>query len=650
MNSVHEAELSQPGLSKVASELLYSILQQDRTLLEGYKAELAKQEDRLFTNPSFLWMLLTKAIWECRADPVYILVDGVDRLKEGSCKELIRKILELRKIRKVKIFLSSRDVPYISKNLPHNTHEFIKINLDANSPANEDPETLTRSRANAWDWDVELSERAAETHQAKAEGTLPPALLVIESLKHLSLGSDFDEFLRKPQLGLEDVYEKMLDTLFSRGVPLEVLSTIWCVALALRPLAFGELGYMLVCIEEKTRAERDSSCKRTRREIQPKVEEEIRTYVQSSMGFLQATDTTVSIVHHTAIEYLFNQNNKGSLPVLSKSEVDLTIFLECFQYLHDVFGDPGQFPRGEARRHHNRSWDSSWGPDSGKELRVAPWEAARKDPQEAAAKWPYLRYAAESWFIRACRSTEICEDHFNDDYTHNWLQYQFFGTSDIIRKPWIELCGDVRMKALAGEQTPLHIAVCLGLMPLVKKTLSYVPMRLNYNFPRLHLSAKPTPRAYETLIANCGPSRLTALNKDTEAPPLIVALSGHSSTLVEQVETLRTLGYGAYSYEINNQNHFGNTPLHLALLFARPDMVELLVVSGADLNIMNNAQGTASELGENLGRGDFLDILKQARDVGKAKKGSAVRPRSRLLRKLWRRLQTKPQTSPGGAL
>jgi len=52
------------------------------------------------------------------------------------------------------------------------------------------------------------------------------------------------------------------------------------------------------------------------------------------------------------------------------------------------------------------------------------------------------------------------------------VQHQFFDTSDLIRKPWIELCRDSRMEVLAGEQTPLHIAVCLGLISLVHQILT----------------------------------------------------------------------------------------------------------------------------------------------------------------------------------
>ena len=48
--SSDEVELSQLRLAKVASDLLYSTLQQDGNLFDGCKAELEKQGDRFSTN------------------------------------------------------------------------------------------------------------------------------------------------------------------------------------------------------------------------------------------------------------------------------------------------------------------------------------------------------------------------------------------------------------------------------------------------------------------------------------------------------------------------------------------------------------------------------------------------------------------------
>ena len=624
--STDEAELPQSRLAKVASDLLNGILQQDGSLFNGCKAELQKQGDRFFTNPCSLWKVLRKTIQECKTDPIYILIDGVDGLRESLCKELIERILELMGICTVKIFLSCRDVPHISNNLPRSCRECTKINLDTNRFVKEDVETFIRRRVNTWGWEDDLRERAMEALLAKSEGIFLWASLAIDNLTYFSSGPDFDKILKKPRSGLEDVYRKMLHTILSRGEPGEVLNMIWSVSLALRPLTFSELGHILACFEEKARAKQRSCCARgTNSEIQPRTEKEIRIYVRSSMGFLRATAETVSIVHHTAIEYLIDEYSKGGLPVLSKGEAELAVSWECFRYLHCAFGDPERFPRGDVRWDDALSRDSSFrGDRQGEEPGEASWEVARGDPQQTAAKRRFLRYASECWHIHARRSIEISKGNFCDS-THNWLQHQFFETSDIIRKPWIELCGDVRMKVLAGEQTPLHIAVCLGLMPLVEKALSEFTQGMNSYWSPLHLAARFISGAYKILIDKSEPSLLRLPDQDGNTPLHEAAISGHLSMLNALVK--KFADHSVCHDEINKKNHFGNTPLHLAFQFDHAGIVELLVDKGADLTVKNNAQLTAPELGAELGRGDSLNILKRdERKLAEAKKGIAKEP------------------------
>ena len=609
VNSTDEDQLPQPRLAKVACDLLYSILQQDGNLFDGCKAELGKQGDRFFTNTCSLWKVLRKAIRDCHTNPLYIVIDGIEGLGGRSHEELISKILGLMEIRTVKIFLSCGDVPYISNHLPHNPDECTKINLDTNSFIKADVETFIRRKLNAWGWDMELRERARECLLAKSDGIFLWASLAIKSLSYFHLGLDFDEFLSKLPLGLADVYRTMLHKLFLQGGPWKVLKTIQSVALALRPLTFGELGYILACIEGKAREEKLPGHRVGSSETSPKSEKEIRIYVRSSMGFLRATDTTVSIVHHTAIAYLFDENRKDNLPVLSKSEADLTISWECFQYLHRAFGDPERLSGGAGSGRCNGFLDSRLGryPQE-KKQGERPCEVARKDLPEAVVKWPCLRYAAESWFIHARLSIEIAKDNFGNNSSHNWLQHQFFETSDLIRKPWIELCGDSRMEVLAGDQTPLHIAICLRLMPLVEQALRDFPQEANSK-RSLHLAARFISGVYKILIAKCKRFLLTDPDEDGNTPLHGAASFGHSSMLRDLIKELK--GNSLCSNEVNKTNHFGNTPLHLAFQFDHPEIVELLVKEGADLTIKNNAQLTASELGAKLERGESLDILKQ---------------------------------------
>ena len=618
-NSADEDELSQGIISKVASDLLYSILLQDVSYFDVFKTEFERDGDRFFTTPYSARVALGKVIRECRANPIYILINGVDGFREGKCEELLVTILALMKIRRVKIFLSSRNVPQLSNSSYNTLRGFIKINIDTRSEVKEDVEIFIRSRVSAWSWDVELRQSAMEALLVKSEGIFLWVSLAIENLSHLISGHDFDEFLRNPLLGLEEVYRKMQRTLFSGEVSREVLSAIWCVALALRPLTFGELGYILVRIEEGTRAEQQRSHPRTPGEIRPRTEKEIMMYVKSSMGFLRATNSTVSILHNSATEYLFDENRKDDLPVFSKRMADLKIARECFQYLYYVFGNERILPSSEVCggnesilpnyevSDHRRGWSS--GSSSPPILR---WKMARQNPQEAAARWPYLRYAAESWFLHARRDFKNSEVEYYDYPADDWLSHQFFEVSDPVRTSWIELCGDPKMAILAGKQSTLHIATCLGLTPLVQLAIKCTQPR---GFQRLRTpSTTGMDRNYCIPISQCAPSLLMNPDKNGNTPP---------KGKVRESRPLTSWKLNQKGF--NEKNRSGDTPLHLAFQFDHMDIVELLLQEGADPTIKNKAKLTPSELGAKLGRGYTLE---------KTGKGTVVVPVERLESKL----------------
>jgi len=615
-NSDDQVDLSRRRLAEIANDLLYNILEQDSNLFDVCKAEFGKQGNRFFTNPISSWGVLRKAIQDCEIKPVCILIDGMDGLHESLCEELLGWVVGLMEIGTVKVFLSSRDVPCISNSLLRKVPGYSKVNLDMNNFVEEDVGTFITRRVHmeqGEQGDVGMRERAVEILLELSEGNFLSASLAIGGLGYGSPGPDFHELLRQPrvQLGLEGVYRAMLRTLLSHEISGEVMNTIWSVALAMRPVTLSELGHILACIEGKAGAEKRPSSSVAISEIQLKSEEEIIMYIRSSNGFLRVIDATVSIVHHTATEYLFREYSKGSLPVLSQGEADLAIAWECFRYLHQVYGDPKEFSNGDVRWPSHEEAEDESEEELEEESEETPWEAARERSWWAALKWKFLEYAAESWFLHARRSIGISKDTFYDDSTHNWLQHQFFDTSDVIRRPWIELCGDSGMEILVGEQAPLHIAVCLGLTPVVEKVLSVPTKEINSDVSPLHLAAKFSSGACKVLIAGNSPHLLTKQDQNGNTPLHEAVISGHLPMVVSLVGKFAT-EYKAYSNQINQQNSCGNTPLHLAIQFDHPEIAEFLFKNGADPTIKNCAHVSASELRLGFRRGDSWGVFKQA--------------------------------------
>jgi len=88
-NSDDQIDLSGRWLAKIASDLLYNILEQDSKLFDVCKAEFGKQGNRYFTNPISPWGVLRKATQDCEIKSVYILIEDIDGFYESLCEELL---------------------------------------------------------------------------------------------------------------------------------------------------------------------------------------------------------------------------------------------------------------------------------------------------------------------------------------------------------------------------------------------------------------------------------------------------------------------------------------------------------------------------------------------------------------------------------
>jgi len=213
----------------------------------------------------------------------------------------------------------------------------MQINLDGNDLVKGDVKIFIKQKVDRLQWGEGQKERVRETLLAKAEGTFLWASLAIENLACHCSEPDFDTFLEESPPELEGVYQKMLRRIKERKGSKKVLDMMQCVAIAVRPLTFGELSHFLVYIEGKAKSKQRPS--HGGASTGQPTEKEIEKSVQSCQGFLRSVSGTVSMVHHTAIKYLFDEERDDGLPKFSKRGLDFAISWECFQYFHAAFDD-----------------------------------------------------------------------------------------------------------------------------------------------------------------------------------------------------------------------------------------------------------------------------------------------------------------------
>ena len=108
----------------------------------------------------------------------------------------------------------------------------------------EDVEAFIRHRVSEWRWGANLTAQVTEALLAKSEGTCTFHWVSLAIGNVRCSGHDFNKILDGLPEELEKVYGKMLATISAQKES-RVLNMVRSVALALRPLTFAELGYIM---------------------------------------------------------------------------------------------------------------------------------------------------------------------------------------------------------------------------------------------------------------------------------------------------------------------------------------------------------------------------------------------------------------------
>ncbi|KAK5235331.1 hypothetical protein LTR47_003516 [Exophiala xenobiotica] len=261
------------------------------------------------------------------AAPVYIVIDGLDEIKELDRRQLLKQILELSEAcAEVRILISSRNEVDIKQLLKD--HTTIRVDLqNAGS---------IQKYVNQWvqKW---FSERKFDSDErVEVEGLLAPlaahargmflyARVVLISVRDMQTTGEIRKYLRALPQTLQDAYARILSRIHELR-PLDLkekaLKIIKWVGCAPSPMTTTELGQALLVRHPDEEAVTKSLPMDFPRLCGPIVE---------------VVDEYVQFVHFTVREYIFSPNVPGHV---CRTEASLSLASCLINYLCQTHHDP----------------------------------------------------------------------------------------------------------------------------------------------------------------------------------------------------------------------------------------------------------------------------------------------------------------------
>ena len=188
------------------------------------------------------------------------------------------------------------------------------------------------------------------------------------------------------------------------------------------------------------------------------------------------------------------------------------------------------------------------------------------------------------------------------------------GHDDVVKYLMQNTQPDVNSKDIFNGTTPLTIACCNG------QTSTAFCLLLNASDLETNIPDFEGNTALHYVIWNNKNEGYTQLHKVcdknsdiNEVKKLIIKIQGHLINTQDnenQGHLIKTQDNENQGHLINTQDNAGNTPLHLACRFNRKDIVEILMIEGADETITNNVKLTPEQQVKKQSEGyELLDLL-----------------------------------------
>lgn len=453
---------------------------------------------------------------------VYCIVDALDEMNISGA-HLLADLIRLGEHNpaSVKLLMTSRPVPWIEKFLKHPS--ILQIIFQPKL-IETDVRAYVEHRLNSCNFSTFAQSSVRDAVCSRANGLFLYARLMMDDILNANNDPSASELkilatLQKLPTTLADMYTAMLlDHSTRSGVSQELQLTIlrW-VTCAERPLRLLELAE-IIDFEKKAIG----------------VSQDTKSVVRIGCGPLLEIleDETVSVVHHSFTEYLFDRDREqsarqndgaGYFPSLEQPGTQRAIAVTCIDYLISGWSDTWDLRSEDRLMEYRRA--KYWG-------RGIVLQKHTPQSIKMKLKHPFLDYAATYWHRHLVKYGK------GDDEVFRKVD-RFMIENNKAFKSWLDL---TRPHKPFHQLTPMHVAAHKGIGRYIEHLI--------------HIGWGTEP-----------------VEHNSRTPISIAAIEGNADVVAV------LLSYGAQS---NHKDDSGLNPLVYAAIANHYKVVELLLDAGVD--------------------------------------------------------------------
>lgn len=540
--------------------ILYQLLERRPDLVIHIMQDLEREAETLFTQPEAIqacWRILIAMMRSSSyIGRIYFLVDALDECELESRTAWLQNLVEEVKSRqrrqqyqlKMKWIIISRSNELDIPETLGSGNGFSSICLEENAAAIE-KDVLCYIEAQK----KTFPKRHTETEKAaigralleNSEGTFLWIWLACEQIRKARPGL-VDAVLKRPPKGLDDFYQRMLDSVDEDAQDIAA-SILQVVLYAARPFTLEQLAIASGVATTDEEANEDTAL----------------SYIELCGSFLdiERSTGTVTLIQKSARTFLLQgmeakMSKRMDMTRWRPEEAHLVLTERCYNYLHN--GALASCKSSKAAQSSTEDYS---------------------DSTKVAARYPFLAYAISYWMYHArlasCSSSNSGSISRVTKVFGRNTEFLKVGDSEI-RSLW---CQQYTFSYLnwasraSKPYTPLQIACRGGIVPLVIFLLDRgddIEEEDAAGNTALHHAAW---EGHDDVIAVLLERGAKTGSKDKSGRSILhlVALQGHKST----AELLLNKGADELLCSVEEKN--GMTPLHCAVNALHEDVMRILV-------------------------------------------------------------------------